>query len=519
MRKLLFLLALLASPAQAAISFDDLRALVLARDFAATDTALIAAHTEYTAAHTPDAERDLYNVFALYDPAIQRFAEEWAAADPDNPRALNALGWNLYVWGWAWRGENTVNKTTTEALKGMSSRHMAAFKLFQRATQLAPDLIPASDGMLRLTTTLGNKSVIPTELERIMNSQPNRGSLMRAMMALAPQWGGRPEQVDLLCNRYAPKITDVPDYTPDVCRIDAVYYANFWYGNQRAAAHQLLMFMPNPVLDYARYNDMMDGLLTPEEVVSGLEALKAQRDLTTDEARKLDDFRMSLARVDAMQASYPEYSAALLREIPQLQAALVKDPLNPNLLHHYVNALSDAADYAARPISAAEKADLIQHLHATLKAVPTAYKLWNDLAQITLQQGDLDSIARAEPYFHNAIHYSVYGSQSLSNAVRPKWMRVLDQSNILKAADISGLTPEQLAKLDAIVNCPLAMQLSVLQLVCDNAGTPESQCADGFVANEVIWDRLTQRVNAGVCPDTFLPHFEEQYLAPQKVDF
>ena len=419
----------------------------------------------------------------------------------------------------AGRGANTVDKTKTEALKGMSNRHMAAFKLFQRATQLAPDLIPASDGMLRLTTTLGNKSVIPTELERIMNSQPNRGSLMRAMMALAPQWGGRPEQVNLLCNRYAPKITDVPDYTPDVCRIDAVYYANFWYGNQRAAAHQLLMFMPNPVLDYARYNDMMDGLLTPEDVVSGLEALKAQRDLTTDEARKLDDFRMSLARVDAMQASYPEYSAALLREIPQLQAALVKDPLNPNLLHHYVNALSDAAEYAARPIRAAEKADLIQHLHATLKAVPTAYKLWNDLAEFTLQQGDLDGIARAEPYFHNAIHYSVYGSQSLSNAVRPKWMRVLDQSNILKAADISGLTPEQLAKLDAIVNCPLAMQLSVLQLVCDNAGTPESQCADGFVANEVIWDRLTQRVNAGVCPDTFLPHFEEQYLAPQKVDF
>ncbi|MES2432542.1 MAG: hypothetical protein V4586_01780 [Pseudomonadota bacterium] len=519
MRKLVLLLALLATPAQAAISFDDLRALVLARDFAATDAALIAAHTEYTAAHTPDAERDLYNVFALYDPAIQRFAEDWVAADPNNPRALSALGWNLYDWGWAWRGENTVNRTTTEALNGMSSRHLAAFELFQRATQLAPDLIPASDGMLRLTATLGNKAVIPIELERIMANQPNRGSLMRAMMSLAPQWGGRPEQVDLLCNRYAPKITDVPDYTPDVCRIDAVYYANFWYGDQRAAAHQLLMFMPNPILDYARYNDMMDGPSTPEELVSGLEALKIKRDLTPREARKLDDVRMSLARVDAMQASYPEFSAALLREIPNLQAALVKDPLNPDLLHRYVNTLGDAEEYAARPITAAEKADLIQRLHATLKAVPTAYKLWNDLAQITLQQGDLDGIARAEPYFHNAIHYSVYGNQQLSNAVRPKWMRVLDQSNIMKPADISGLTPEQLAKLDAIVNCPLAMQLNILRLVCDNDGTPENQCAEGFVANDVIWDRLAERMNAGVCPDTFLPHFEEQYLKPQKVDF
>ncbi|MFC3181008.1 hypothetical protein [Cypionkella sinensis] len=519
MRKLLLLLGLLASPADAAISFDDLRGLVLARDFTATDAALIAAHTEYTAAHTPDDERELYNVFALYDPAIQRFAEDWVAADPDNPRALNALGWNLYVWGWAWRGENTVNRTTTEALKGMSSRHMQAFKLFQRAAQLAPDLIPASDGMLRLTTTLGNKAVIPIELERIMTSQPNRGSLMRAMLSLAPQWGGRPEQVNLLCDRYAPKITDVPDYTPEVCRIDAVYYANFWYGDQRAAAHQLLLFMPNPILDYARYNDMMYGPSTPEEVVSGLEALKAQRDLNPEEARKLDDIRMSLARVDAMQATYPEFSTALLREVPLLQDALVKDPLNPDLLHRYVYTLDEAEAYAARPITTTEKADLIQRLHATLKAVPTAYKLWNDLAQITLGSGEFDGIARAEPYFHNAIHYSVYGNQQMANAVRPKWMRVLDQSNIMKATDISALTPEQLAQLDAIVNCPLAMQLNVLRLVCDNDGTPENQCADGYAANEVIWDRLKDRINSGACPDTFLPHFEEQYLSPKKVDF
>lgn len=218
----------------------------------------------------------------------------------------------------------------------------------------------------------------------------------------------------------------------------------------------------------------MYGPSTAEEVVSGLEALKAQRDLDSDEARKLDDLRMSLARVDAMQASWPEYSAALLRGIPAANR-IGERPAEPQsvapLRQHPVEChrLCRPPDQCRRK----SRSDPAPARH-TQGVVPTAYNLWNDLAQITLQQGDLDSIARAEPYFHNAIHYSVYGNQQLSNAVRPKWMRVLDQSNIMKAVDISGLTPEQLAELDAIINCPLAMQLSVLRLVCDNDGTPET---------------------------------------------
>ena len=50
MRNLFLLLGCLASPLYAAISVNDRRALVLIRDFDATDAALIAAHTEYIAA-------------------------------------------------------------------------------------------------------------------------------------------------------------------------------------------------------------------------------------------------------------------------------------------------------------------------------------------------------------------------------------------------------------------------------------------------------------------------------------
>lgn len=519
MRNLFLLLGLLATPAQAAISADDLRALVLKRDFVATDAALIAAHAEYTTAHTPDAERDLYVVFGLTDPAIGQFVLDWAKNDPDNPRALTAKAWNLYDWGWILRGERTVQNTSAEALDALASRHTAAFLLFKQATELQPGLIPASDGLLRLTATLGNKSIIPLELERIMTSQPNRGSLMRAMVSLAPQWNGRPEQVNLLCDRYAPKITDIKDYTPEVCRIDAVYYADFWYGDQRAAAHQLLMFTLNPVLDYAREADILAGLMTQEETIAALQAIKAKRPLTLKEAEKLDYTLMDFNRTLPQDAHYPEYKAALLREIDLGDAALVRDPFNPDLLDHYIEVRLGAVYNLERPIAPAEKADMIKRLQTVLKVVPTSPELWADLAQLTLQSNDLDSIARAEPYFHNAIYYARYGTTQFADAVRPKVEMVLDYKNYMHAADISGLTPEQLAKLDEIVNCPLAEQLSILGMVCQNTNTPANQCAEGAVTNEVVIKRLRDRIDSGACGPLFGQSLDTLYEKATKVDF
>ena len=519
MRNLLLLLSLFASPANATISFDDLRALVLKRDFDATDAALIAAHTEYTAAHTPDAERALYNVFALTDPVVGEFVLDWARDQPGNPRALTAKGWNLYAWGWTLRGERTVQNTSAVALEALATRHRVALPLFKQATELQPDLIPASDGLLRLTATLGNKSIIPLELERIMTSQPNRGSLMRAMVSLAPQWNGRPEQVNLLCDRYAPKITDIKDYTPEVCRIDAVYYADFWYGDQRAAAHQLLMFTPNPVLDYAREADILAGLMTQEETIAALQAIKSKRALTLKEAEKLDFTLMDFNRTLPQDAQYPEYKAAQQRDIALGDAALLRDPFNPDLLHHYIQVRSDAVYNLERPISPAEKADMIKRLHTVLKVVPTSPELWTDLAQLTLQSNDLDSIARAEPYFHNAIYYGRFGTRQFSDAVRPKVAMVLDYKNYMHAADISGLTPEQLAKLDEIVNCPLAEQLSILGVVCQNTNTPANQCAEGAVTNEVVIQRLRDRIDAGACGPLFGQSLDTLYEKATKVDF
>jgi hypothetical protein len=71
----------------------------------------------------------------------------------------------------------------------MARFHQEAFDLMVAATQADPLLLAASDGILRLSQTLGNIEVIAAELERIMATTPNRGSLMRAMRGAGAAMG------------------------------------------------------------------------------------------------------------------------------------------------------------------------------------------------------------------------------------------------------------------------------------------------------------------------------------------
>jgi hypothetical protein len=524
MGKILVLLALIASPACAAIGFDNLRGLVLANDFAAVDAALLQAHEEFTAAHQPDAERALYNVFSLSDPAIGRFALDWVAQQPENPRALTAKGWNLYAWGWIMRGDRVVMHTSPEAIEEMLNRHHAAFDLFEHAAQLAPDLIPASDGLLRLTTTLGNISTIPMVLERVMTANPNRGSLMRAMPALAPQWGGRLDQVDLLCNRYAGKITDIKEYTPDVCAIDAVYWANFWQGEQRGIAHQKLMFMLHPILDYARYQDMMQGLLSSEDTDAALKKIQAEGGLSYKEAKKLDWMDVNRKATETGQVpsqneiELPNYAKALLRDLGLSKINYQHDPMNPDALLVYIDILQEAAAYADRPISPQEQAEVTQYLKAILMVVPTDPRLWSHLAKIVAKDHGLEGLAAAAPYYHNAIYYSQFDNSFLSEAIAPKIQYVLSPNNNMELIDLSKFSTEDVALLDESVHCPMVSQLLIAENVCRNEGIAENQCGAGMANNAKMMQRLRDRTQGGHCPE-FLKHDAFWgYDAPAQVD-
>ena len=155
-------------------------------------SAVAVAAAQPRAAIPPSAERALCEASAFIKPAIREFALYWVRNHADNHGALMDKCRNHYACGWTLLGERSIQDISAEELDTLATRHCAAFQLFKCATELQLDLIPALDGLLRLTAILRNKSIITLEVEPIMTSQPNRGNLMRTMASLGPQWNGRP---------------------------------------------------------------------------------------------------------------------------------------------------------------------------------------------------------------------------------------------------------------------------------------------------------------------------------------
>ena len=205
-RLILTLFALtLASPAFAATPYE-FRQLVYAGDIAGVTAALTEAEARDKASpDEPYLQRNLFTIFTESHDKVNDFTVKWLASEPDSPYAQTARGWQLYAEGWNMRGHAFARDVFPDAMRALMRDHRQAFDLAQQALAQDGDLISASDLELVLTSTLGKRNLIPIELERVMTLRPNRGSLMRAMDALAPQWGGRTEQVKLLCDRYAAK--------------------------------------------------------------------------------------------------------------------------------------------------------------------------------------------------------------------------------------------------------------------------------------------------------------------------
>ena len=77
--------------------------------------------------------------------------------------------------------------------------------------------------------------------------------------------------------------------------------------------------------------------MTQEETIAALQAIKSKRAHILKEAakrgRKLGFHADGSNRRMLQDACYPECNAALLREISLGDAAIVRDPFNPDLLH------------------------------------------------------------------------------------------------------------------------------------------------------------------------------------------
>lgn len=493
------LMLLVAGRANAVVTWDELHTLVLAGQIAPVEAALQAAvDADKTTTAEPDEQRKLFTLFTYSAPEVEDFLTRWVKERPDSPLAMTAMGWHLWKLGFNARGTDTADMTYPAAMRVFMDDHGRAFDLAVKAVAADPDLLAASDLMLRLTASFGNFEVIPVELERVMTRHPNRGTLIRAMKSLAPQWGGSPAQVKLLCDRYGPIVKSVPGYDAQVCAIDAVYSGEVWKGDQRDEAHELLELTPNPVLNYAREYDAMAGLGNPLQRVKLLEGIKANGGLSLAAAWALDNARAEIAGGLNMQE---EWKIALGPAVDAARREADADPYDPIAVTHYVAVRQDAVETMGLDLQAD---DLILRLQHLLTRVPYSGLAWRALADLTSRDVpfgavDLDMMARVEPYYINAVVYSNYDPDMLASLVWGKYWAIMDPTNILKTRDISGLSVTDRQRLDEVVHCPMLRQMTIMNVVCQKHGQDLADCSGFPTDPEMILNQLRDVVAQGSC--------------------
>ena len=465
---------LLCTPAFATPMQDMFRKQIMAGDIAGVDAILTEAILQDAEPGTdPELQRALFHVFWATDPKIEAFTANWLAKDPTSAHAMTARGWYLHAMGAANRGTDWARYTYPAGMEIMLALDTEALALFSAASKAEPGLLSASDGLLEQAKTVAPAETLPLELERIMALHPNRGSLLRAMFKLSPQWGGTADQVRLVCDRYAPMVTAIKDYTPDVCVVDAVYYGSFQNGPMREAASAALETLSNPVLDYARILDAFDGKGSADSRLSLLNKVKSERQLTAAEALIWENLNVIVTKITpAPPNDVPVYRKALSQGLQGLRQVADRDPFNPKAVIDYIQQLEQ--NYSVNGV-AFDRADADQRLHRLLVAIPHSWRGWQRLAQLHYDR-EPGTIQKTAAYLQNAVAYSNYSVDALQEALIGMLIMTDGYSKRKATAGHLNQTPEDVAELDRLGRCPAVALTRLLEAVCKDRGIDSEVC-------------------------------------------
>ena len=178
---------------------------VRSEDRAGLDAFLTQAHEAFSRDEiSADDMRDLFIALSRSHHQTVRFVEDWAKTAPDNVNAQIARAWSL------WHAADQVREPGSAAAQAVFDGMRAmAVEHAMRARDINPDLVPVSDAVLRTFTTDPSIGDPLAALDRIMDTHPNWGSLLR-VFPLVGRFGT--EGIEAFCGHYGPLVT--PDATP-----------------------------------------------------------------------------------------------------------------------------------------------------------------------------------------------------------------------------------------------------------------------------------------------------------------
>jgi hypothetical protein len=433
-------------------------------------------------------QRDAFAAFATSDPVVGAFSAAMLAETPDDPKAMTARASYLLSAGWAMRGTSFWSDIYPQAREQMLTLHAEAATLVLAALSVDPTLIPASDLRMTLSKTLGDTGIVPEEIARVMAIAPTRASLMIAAGALAPQWGGSEAYGYQLCDDWATKVTDVKDYTTEICKIDVVFAANYSFEAQSAAKEKIAV-IDHPVLDRQRLDLAIRGLLPKAVAGTILRTLQASDEMKLHHFRRWDD-------LDGNDSSFgpgPHTKAALGTLVPRMRAESDFDPGDGTALMMYIDALLmqrqlDGSVYPEDEVEARFAAlfDVAPYDPDAWARFGFYLEMFRDATTMTL--ADADHIRAA---FVNSAVYSNHQPSYVRTLVsfnRMFW-EGLDKRN-LDAIDATGEPAFDREEFNTSIVCPTVRSIRVLEALCEGGLTQPEGCPEDPSMSENSWPQL-----------------------------
>lgn len=289
---------------------DDLFAAAHAGDAARAEAIL-------AEADGPKLRRDMMWMLGGSHPDLRDFTKSWAEAAPDNPVALTARAWSRYRESYLIRGDAVIQHSWPAALEASALSMQEAFGLAERALQLDPAYLPASDAVIIIGEVSGHMAHSEEEALRILEVAPNRHSLVIAASSVRPNWLGQMGVKTDLCDTYAAELPDAPGYTSDMCVIEAIYKANSCCGDELDwASERVDAYVDEP---------LMDETLLMAAAMNHLDAGAAARlrDRMTAEDRLTVAVALS-GRPEVLHMPYPA-GADPMTDFPAIKTALQRD--------------------------------------------------------------------------------------------------------------------------------------------------------------------------------------------------
>ena len=459
---------------------------------------------------TAEQMRCLFAHFERTRPETSDFIDAWRSAYPASSSARIAKAMFLAKISWSVRGEAHASETYPAALQAFDEMQRTVWRLATEAFDETPRSIAASDVIIHAANPNRRKAEARAAVADIMSTDPNQGTLDKAMGTILTGWGGTWSDVETLCDAYADKVPGAGKDARLICLLKGARKFPETYDWMVATLRDADL----PELDHLRAWELTSPTATAEEAEAAYRYLTREKNIDVMHAYRFDQFV-------AKRYGYPFLSERITRfRHEHAKGLLVHDPLNPQLIGWYLEQIvrvldsDDTGMLTTEPVWAPSDEELYDFAERLLIASPYDPERWHYyLNRLVYVKGN-----RADrPFRTNVIVYSNHSPASLASHI----LSLRGHYNAVHIGRQEGASEKlreiaETTDLDTDVICPFVRATRLHALVCRGNTDPACEVKPERLKDEYI-KILAEADMRGICRAEREAEAEDLFYRPVPV--